>query len=753
MPDQATFPCPSCRTALLIGTVRCAACGIRLVGADAGRLREIDDQLAALLDERTRLVDQLLDPAVAPTEPLPALTALSESAPEATSAISGQQLLLGLGAVLLLSAAAAFLVVVWLVVGVVGQAAIMATITALASLFARWSTRRRLSATAETAGLLTVGLVVIDLAAARTLGLAGLGGVQLGWYCTGAGALAALLLVAADRLAVGRRDDESVRPVMSFLPAAGIAAAIVPWAAFAALHWSGAAGVSALGLVCLVETAAAVGAGHWLHRPGTPAWRSSVLPLAIGALVAAAGYLLAALEVGYDCHHAEGERYAAATLLLLFAVGLVGGSSYVRRSGGLAQGLNDRLEAHGLAEVPHAVPYVVVACVIGAIGVAALDVTAPILDVVAVVAGVLAVLVVPRTTAADAGPQRACAAGCGVIVFGAYVLVAATQLAGIDTVRHVALTPGVTSHAPSAGGAIAMMVPALVVVVTAVACLALTRWPAWVWTAQAAALGALVTALLPAASRGWMIAALVAAAALTIAALRANRGARAGAERALWIAWEMSSLSAWVCCALIAVVAADSQSQRAFAVALVVLGVLVLAYSASPDRLWWSYGGSALVSGGIDTWLASSQVHTVELYTAPLVVLLAVVGLVQRQSAARAGRTLPTKLTAGPALAVAFMPTLAVAIANGDTLRLSLVSAAAVIVLVIGLARAWKAPVTVSTFVLLSVALSQGGPLIGYVPSWAVLAAAGAALLAIGVSWERAILAGQRTHAWYGTLR
>jgi len=118
----------------------------------------------------------------------------------------------------------------------------------------------------------------------------------------------------------------------------------------------------------------------------------------------------------------------------------------------------------------------------------------------------------------------------------------------------------------------------------------------------------------------------------------------------------------------------------------------------------------------------------------------------------RRDRSRPTLLTAGPALSVALGPSLLVAIRDGDSLRLAAVTAVAVGVLHVGLVRHWKAPVTVGGLVLAVVAVTQGGPLIGYVPGWLILAVGAAALLAAGVLWERAVLAGRRAHAWFGTL-
>jgi len=50
------------------------------------------------------------------------------------------------------------------------------------------------------------------------------------------------------------------------------------------------------------------------------------------------------------------------------------------------------------------------------------------------------------------------------------------------------------------------------------------------------------------------------------------------------------------------------------------------------------------------------------------------------------------------------------------------------------------------------VAITQGGPLIGYVPGWLTMAVGAAALLAAGVLWERAVVAGHRATAWFESL-
>jgi hypothetical protein len=51
------------------------------------------------------------------------------------------------------------------------------------------------------------------------------------------------------------------------------------------------------------------------------------------------------------------------------------------------------------------------------------------------------------------------------------------------------------------------------------------------------------------------------------------------------------------------------------------------------------------------------------------------------------------------------------------------------------------------------VAVTEGGPYLAYVPGWLTIGAAGALLLAVGVSWEGAVVAGRRSTAWFSALR
>ncbi|MGN6252978.1 MAG: SCO7613 C-terminal domain-containing membrane protein [Marmoricola sp.] len=700
---ERAFGCPGCGHRLVAGAAACERCGLRLSGPDAGRLWEVDQQLARLGEERRHLVAALrapegFTPAAAHRPPSPAR--------RERRALSGQQILLGLGALLLLSAASFFLVVVWIVVGLVGQALIMLALTLAAAAGARWAALRRLPAAAETGAVLTTGLLLIDAWAAHDLGLAGLGRLPLDAYGAAAAPVLAVLLLLADRWIPTAREDRPVRPVLAYRPAASALAALTPWCLLALADVDGDALVAGLALVAVADVAVTLGVHRWL-----PAARAGLAeaPAALGAVVAAVGFVGGALVIGYAPSRSLAERWVAGGLL---AVGVV--APLLLRRGRLT-----RRAA------------LVAAAVVA--GILLMDAPVPVLLALAALAAL-----------AGSVRGRWAVAG-GVVTALGYVAVAllrSTDTASLHRLTHV----GVPHPLPvlDSRDVALMLLPAIAGLALAVVAAARTRADGWVGASQVALLIAAVTALLDAPAGAWtVVGTLLAVGELALAARRAS--ASGGARGFL----EDSSVAAAVPYAALAVVAAAAVSAERAAPVLVVLGVAVLVYAACPGRLRAGYLGALLVSAGVDTWLGAADVGVVEAYSLPLAVLLGALGAVQWSR----DRTVPTRLVAGPALAVALLPSTVRAIGDGDAVRLAVVTAAAVLTVSVGLSRSWRAPVTVGGTVLVLVAVSQGGPLIGYVPGWVTLGAGGAVLLATGVAWERAVLAGRRAHTWYGTLR
>ena len=751
-PDPYT--CPNCRATLTPGLESCPGCRMRLRGPQAMRLWQVQQQIATLTAESQTLIADLL---AAPTAAAvrPALEQPGSGVPGAPAtrrSFSAQQLLLGLGALLLLSAAAAFLVVIWRVVGLAGQAAIMAGLTAAAAAGAALGTRRSLPAAAETAAVVATGLVLVDLAAAHRLDLAGLGAVPLERYWAYASLLAGCLVLGCDLLVPRGPAGTPLRRILTYRPAAAVLLAAAPWFALLAVHVEGARLVAALMLVTLANLVlgavaarfdrppaaaapaappASPGAGSRLDRLVERLPLSALILSGAGAL-AIVGHVLAGLRVGYSPDHAAADRYAAFGLLMVVPVLIAAGSARV-----VGQWVPT------VASVRRWLPVAAVTWAAPVLVIPVLDAHSRVLIAVAVALAVgLTCVQVGLVTAASPVPAAwlrvltAAGSAAQPLLAVAVVLLAAAEQ---TTLRAVAQDSQAHATVPMP----LVVLPAVAWAVPSAAAAIRLRQSPWAWVTQAAVLLAVGRAVADAGPGTQLAAMLVAfAGTITLAAVAAHR------TSPFWWSVELSAVLSGGVYGTAAALAALDLDAGYLSLALFVIGVLTLGYAAVPHRLPFAYLGSLVISAGTTNLLTNAEVDMIEAYTVPLVVLLAGIGAVQWGR----DRSRPTVLTAGPALSVALGPSLLVAIRDGDSLRLAAVTAVAMVVLLVGLVRRWKAPVSVGGLVLAVVAVTQGGPLIGYVPGWLILAVGAAALLAAGVLWERAVLAGHRAHVWFGAL-
>ena len=214
--------CPTCGTALPGWTgpgPACPNCGLPAAGHAGYVVARIDATLVEFRADRDRLLDTLrwLAPHHRPTtrtdvavghdntavpgvprtdpdllehgfEPLP-VTGPGSGPPRGSfpgplappaqrqrrpRRLSPQQLLLGTGAVLLVSAAIAFVAIAWGQLGLAVQATALAVVTGSVCAASVAAARRGLRTTAEALAMAGIALVVVDLVAARIKGLAGL---------------------------------------------------------------------------------------------------------------------------------------------------------------------------------------------------------------------------------------------------------------------------------------------------------------------------------------------------------------------------------------------------------------------------------------------------------------------------------------------------------------------------------------------------------------------------------------------------
>ncbi len=358
-----TSRCPSCATPMSSRAGRCEVCGVTVTGPVADRIDEIDAQVALfvgrtdrLLAERFGLVAALRAGRDTMTVPPPALVGAGggratgpppippgwpappgRPAPPAASAppdrpapparqrapgpeaapVSVQNLLLGLGALLLAVAAVAFTVVAWGRVGIGGKTGILAALTVAALAAPAPLVRRGLRASAEAMWPVALVLAVLDGYAAWRLDLAGLHAVDGRIY---AAALTALL-------AAGCAGYPALVPLRGPRPAALLLAQFPLPLAAAAADAQTVHGV----MLALLGTATldAVIAAVPRRRPAGPGRLISRVAVVLGV----AGWLIAVLEEGIDglwyaLIEAEAPARAAALLGLAAAIAIGFAATY-----------------------------------------------------------------------------------------------------------------------------------------------------------------------------------------------------------------------------------------------------------------------------------------------------------------------------------------------------------------------------------------------------------------------------------------
>lgn len=704
--STTSFQCPNCAAPVGTAADACAACGMRLSGPAYERLWWVLGQIHSLQVE----ADQLKAALLAPTAAVPGGPSFPSGRRQG---LSGQQVMLALGALLVLAASSIFLLAVWFLVGIYGQAMIMAGLTAAAVQGGRLAARRGLDAASETGAVIATGMVLLDVLGARRFGLFGLHELSPALFGALATALVGGLLLGFDRIAPrATRDGASARRPVSYRPAAAVLFAATPWflVVEAEPRYPSLVFLAAVLLVAVAQAATA--AGFWVLSG-----RRVTLPvIGLGSLAAAAYglHLVLAFGIAHDIGNSTTLRYGALGFLLVVLVVLFVAT---RR----------RL-------VPEAA-VVAVALVLATVPVA--DLTGWAVVVAAVLTTVVLVVLLGL-------PARAARTGALVLLW---------MLAGTGLV--LSLTDGSTLHRPgsltgptSATDAATGLLPVGLVALVALWALARTRHPAWMLQAQVAVVLVTGRALAETDREAtwWLVTialAVIEGALATYASTRRAEGKR------LWPALEGTALGLAALYVLVAFTAAVGLDAYWVAATCFTVGAVLVGYATSPGRFGVAYLGA--VANAMGGWVLTAEagVETVEVYSLPLAAMLAVLGVLH----GRRVPTLPTTVTMGPALGVLAGPSLLVAVLDGDSLRLALVTAGGVAALLVGYTRRWQAPVAVGALVVGVIGVTQGGPYVAQIPGWVTLGLGGTLLLVAGVRWEAAVKAGRRGSAWFGSLR
>lgn len=775
-------PCPDCG-APLVAADSCTSCGLRLRGPLAQRLWWVDQQLAALTAERLSLLARLRSGAV--EAPAAAPVAWSAPAPRReTTPHSAQTTLLGLGALLLAAAVLVFAAVTYSHLGAGGRALVLVTLTALAGAGATVLARRSLPDSAEAVGAVALVLAVADAWAVRRAGLASdVGPAAYAAAASGvlavlAGAWAAVTplrvtqgatVVLAQGLVVLELQAHHgpaarVSLVLALLAAVDLVAWRLPlptvsrWTAagFGGL-WAGLAVVASAQSFVDREPSGCAGLLVLAGVAAYLAWERVVLAAAAVPVLAAAAAFVASNPSLTDAQRPL--VLSAAALLSLQACAL----------------LKDRTEA-----------------VLGALAVAAGAVLVEALGVVEAVGGPFTWLSDQAWTFRGRSARDAVAVGAhwdGTIV--TVVVVAAAAAAALaagllldrteDAALPAGLLLGIAGVALPLGLATDYRTAIVVQLVLGVALCGIgARWTGFVpgglavlgvatsWslaqqdtTLVAVAVSAVVVGLLSLRLgsltgaalllAGGEVAAVGAAQDLHVeqvgATLLVVMAAAAGLSAVVRDVRRWSAETAATALGLAAVVLAATDPGW-LSWALAAWGLAALGVAVQPDRRLVGYAGALLLSASSWVRLADAHVHAPEPYVLPLAVMTLVIGYVRRRTTPGLG-----SLEAyGAGLSLAFLPSVVASLDDTSSFRALLVLLAACAVVLVGAQRRLRAPLLVGSAAAAVEAVHLVAPYAAALPRWLVLAAAGAALVGVGATYEQRLRDVYRLRERYDSL-
>jgi hypothetical protein len=173
--------------------------------------------------------------------------------------------------------------------------------------------------------------------------------------------------------------------------------------------------------------------------------------------------------------------------------------------------------------------------------------------------------------------------------------------------------------------------------------------------------------------------------------------------------------------------------QRWLAITLTAAVPLLLAAAARPDRRAYAWSAAALAVAATWAWLSLAGVTLPEAYTLPAAAVALVAGALARRRAPQ----LSSWLAFGPGLAAALLPSLGLALEQDGEARPLLLTAGALLIVVVGARARLQAPLVLGAVTLVVLGVDAVWPVAAQLPRWATIGAAGLLLLWLGATAER----------------
>jgi hypothetical protein len=189
-------------------------------------------------------------------------------------------------------------------------------------------------------------------------------------------------------------------------------------------------------------------------------------------------------------------------------------------------------------------------------------------------------------------------------------------------------------------------------------------------------------------------------------------------------------------------VAADT----ATGVVLTIAAAPLVAYGMNPARREGLLVAGLLLIIANTAFVVAAGATTIEWFTVPPAVVMLAIGIL-------AWRDQSSWIYLGPGLLIGLTPSTLLVDSNDNWIRVTLVVAAALAVILVGVYGGLQAPFVIGAAVLAKIGSWQFLEVAPLIPRWITLGAAGAILLTVGATYERRLTQAKQAARWLSALR
>ena len=187
-------------------------------------------------------------------------------------------------------------------------------------------------------------------------------------------------------------------------------------------------------------------------------------------------------------------------------------------------------------------------------------------------------------------------------------------------------------------------------------------------------------------------------------------------------------------------------THTATGVVLTIAAAPLIAYGMNPARRIGLLVAGLLLIIANTAFVVASGATTVEWFTVPPAVVMLAIGVL-------AWRNESSWVYLGPGLLIGLVPSALLADSNDNWIRVTLVVAAALAVILVGVYRGLQAPFVIGAAVLAKIGVWQFLEVAPLIPRWITLGAAGTILLTVGATYERRLTQAKQAARWVTALR